>query len=215
MAIPQAPAELKHICNQWSEDLQGFNAAADRMAYIESALPKLLHNRALFIDILSHAAEGRSYPNIRRATLFRDEFLLYLDPSNRFSLRMYIYTPNRYTPVHDHNSWGVYANITGQLEVIRYRREDDGKRKGFAVLRETARIRMHPGDTECVLPLNGGIHQTGNAAGQTTVMVNVYGRPLRRLHINTFDIKTGRITPRYPPRIHKKRLAKQALNALK
>lgn len=210
----KAPDDLLQICSHWEEALYNLSTAEDRMAFMRNVLPDLLLNRNLIGEILAGAAKGRGYPDLRRATLFEDEYILYLDPRNMFSLRMYIHSPGHWTPVHDHNAWGVYGNAAGRLDVVRYEREDNEERPGFAHLKEKSRRQLRPGDTECVLPLNGGIHQTGNTSDRMGVMVNVYGRPLRRLHINRFDLATGRVSPMHPPRIRKKMLARQALESL-
>jgi hypothetical protein len=60
-------------------------------------------------------------------------------------------------------------------------------------------------------PLNDGIHQTGNPGEGITIMISVYGSPIRRLFINRFDDKANRVERLYPPRIKKKMLAAQAL----
>ena len=45
-------------------------------------------------------------------------------------------------------------------------------------------------------------------------MISVYGRTLRRLFLRQFDPDTGRVQAIYPPRVRKKRLAEQALQAI-
>jgi hypothetical protein len=60
-------------------------------------------------------------------------------------------------------------------------------------------------------PLNEGIHQTGNPGPDITLMISIYGSPLRRLFINRFDFEHSRVYKLYPPRIKKKLLAAQAL----
>ena len=98
--------------------------------------------------------------------------------------------------------------------MIRYRRQDDETRQGYARLRETDRIMLRPGDTSVVLPLNDGIHQTGNPAAATGVMLSIYGTPIRRLYVNQYDHLRHRVTKLYPPRLGKKMLAAQALESM-
>jgi predicted metal-dependent enzyme (double-stranded beta helix superfamily) len=127
---------------------------------------------------------------------------------------LYIYEPGEYTPIHDHNSWGVYGCVHNRIEVIRYRREDDETQPDYARLKETERPILHPGQTASVLPLNDGIHQAGNPAGNTSVMLCVYGTPIRRLFVNQYDIRQNSVCKRYPPRLRKKILAKRALESM-
>ena len=124
---------------------------------------------------------------------------------------MFLYGPADYTPIHDHNSWGVSGSAMGELGVIRYTREDDGTLETYARLRQAAAVRLKPGEIELTRPLNEGIHQTGNPGPGTTIMISVYGSPIRRLYINRFEYECNKVYRLYPPRIKKKMLAAQAL----
>ncbi|MCP4220659.1 MAG: hypothetical protein GY765_38885 [bacterium] len=100
------------------------------------------------------------------------------------------------------------------MEVVRYHRQDDETKQGYARLRETERIILKPGDTSVVRPLNDGIHRAGNPATGTSVMLSVYGSPIRRLYVNQYDTLQNKVSRRYPPRLRKKRLATQALETM-
>ena len=212
--LPESFHELQAVFDCWSESLQNFADNAERIAYIGKELPQLLSNRPVFAKILSGIVKGRSYPDVRQTTLFGNEFILYINNQRLFSVRLYIYEPGQYTPVHDHNSWGVYGCVSKKIEVIRYRREDDETRPGYAHLAEIDRPILLPGETTSVLPLNDGIHRAGNPTDQTALMLSVYGTPIRRLFINQYDPLQNRVEKRYPPRLRKKMLAAQALEAI-
>ncbi len=186
----------------------------ERIAFIRAEMPALLMNRGLLKKIMTDIVKGKRYPDIRQATMFSNEFILYINNQRLYSVRLYIYEPGQYTPVHDHNSWGVYGCVSKKVEVIRYRRQDDGTKQGYARLRETDRIMLRPGDTSVVRPLNDGIHQAGNPATDTCVMLSVYGTPIRRLYVNQYDPMRNRVCRLYPPRLRKKRLATQALETM-
>jgi hypothetical protein len=95
--------------------------------------------------------------------------------------------------------------------VIRYVREDDGSVDGYAQLLQAVPLYLMPGEIELTRPLNEGIHQTGNPVDGVTIMVSIYGSPIRRPYINCFDYKANKVERLYPPRIKKKMLAAQAL----
>jgi predicted metal-dependent enzyme (double-stranded beta helix superfamily) len=187
----------------------------ETMVFFQKELPELLFNKQLFVQILDKITRGGTHPDLCQAMMFENEYLLYLNSSRRFSLRMFIFEPGEYTPIHDHNSWGVTGNVSGNLEVVKYVREDDGRLEKFARLRESDRYRLAPGDTELTLPLDAGIHQTGNPTAETIIMISVYGPPMRRLFINCFDMTNNRVQKIYPQRLKKKKLASQALQTLK
>ena len=186
----------------------------ERIAFTRAEMPGLLLNRRLLKEILTDIVKGKRYPDIRQATMFSNEFILYINNRRLYSVRLYIYEPGQYTPVHDHNSWGVYGCVSRKVEVIRYRRHDDETRHGYAELRETDRIMLRPGETSMVRPLNDGIHQAGNPGTDTCVMLSVYGAPIRRLYVNQYDPIRNRVSRLYPPRLRKKRLATQALETM-
>jgi predicted metal-dependent enzyme (double-stranded beta helix superfamily) len=211
---PKMPAELVSICNRWRQAMEKLKAEKERIEYIQDELPELLHKRDIFVELLGNIAKGQPYPDTRRAQLFEDEILLYLNTKPLFSIRMFIYEPGAHTPIHDHNSWGVIGSALGKIGVIKYRREDDGSEQGYARLHKSEDLILEGSQTDIALPLNQGIHQTGNPDSDTSIMVSVYGRPIRQVYIHRFDLENNRIIRMYPPRIKKRLLATQALDIM-
>lgn len=210
----KASPELQSICSTWTNDLERLTRREDKIAYFRKMLPALLLNRPLISKILRQISRDAAYPYRSRGTLFDNELLLYLDKRRRFSLRMYLHGTGEYTPIHDHSSWGVLGNASGKMEVVKYRREDDGLKEDFARLRETDRITFHPGQTDTTLPLNDGIHQVGNPNDKTLIVINVYGTPIRRLYINQFDAQNNRVIKLFPSRLKKKMVATETLKTM-
>jgi predicted metal-dependent enzyme (double-stranded beta helix superfamily) len=211
---PKPPEELLEICQRWSDSIENISGDAARMDFFQNELPGFLRNQSLFQELLKNILDGSPYPDLRQAQMIDDEILLYLNPKRLFSLRMFLYGPGDYTPIHDHNSWGVSGAVVGELGVIRYARQDDGTVEGYARLRQTARVQLQPGEIELTRPLNDGIHQTGNPGQGTTIMISIYGSPVRRLYIHRFDHEHNKVDRLYPPRKKKKMLAAQALKHL-
>ena len=207
------PEPFRSICDRWAKHLQQINDRNSRMHYIKQELPGLLEKKTIFYEILEKLCAGNPYPDIRYAGVFDNELMLYIDKSRRFSIRMYIYNPSEYTWIHDHNSWGVIGTPFGSLEVIEYDRLDNGEKESQAKLIIAKRTILNPGEVEITLPLNDGIHQTGNPTSKTIIMICVYGTPLRRLYIQRYDDKAQTVCKVYPPRIHRKRIAKMALDS--
>ena len=212
--LPESLNELQTLFDRWAESIHSLKDMEKRISYIAKEMPGLLLNQRLFKKILTNIVKGQRYPDARQATMFANEFVLFINNKRLFSVRLYIYEPGQYTPVHDHNSWGVYGCVHNKIEVIRYRREDDETKPGYARLEEIERPVLHPGQTASVLPLNDGIHKAGNPDGQTSVMLSVYGTPIRRLYVNQYDHLQHRVSKLYPPRLRKKMLATQALDSM-
>ena len=209
------PEKLSEFCRHWSEAVSRKADAEDRLAFFRAELPGLLAQRDLFCGILEGIVRGGSYPDIRQATFFDNEVLLFRDRGQRFSVWMYLYGPGEYTPVHDHNSWGVSGSVLGELEVVRYRREDDGSDPGSARLVLSGRELLQPGQTEVTRAFDEGIHKTGTPSAASLIMISVYGRSLRRRFLQQFDPDTVRVQAIYPPRVRKQKLAEQALKAIR
>jgi predicted metal-dependent enzyme (double-stranded beta helix superfamily) len=214
LKLPESLQELQSVFDRWSESMQHINAGKDRISFIYKEMPGLLLNRPLFKNILTNIFRGNRYPDTRQATMFANEFILYIHNRRLFSVRLFIYEPGQYPPIHDHNSWGVYGAVFNRIEVIRYRREDDETKRGYARLQESERINLQSGETALVLPLNDGIHQAGNPGETASVMLSVYGTPIRRLYINQYDHLRNSVERLYPPRLRKKRLAARALETM-
>ena len=212
---PEPPEELLKICKRWSDSIANISGDIARIEFFKNELPGFLRKQSVFEKLLNNMMGGKPYPDLRQAQMIDDEILLYLNPKRFFSLRMFLYGPADYTPIHDHSSWGVSGSALGQLGVIRYTREDDGSIETYARLKLAATVRLQPGEVEVTRPLNAGIHQTGNPGPGITIMISIYGSPIRRLYINRFDYEHNKVCKLYPPRIKKKMLAAQALKQLK
>lgn len=209
------PDSLSCRCRRWSEGLRPLKDMGSCIGYMERELPVLLEDGELFREILRAIVERDSYPDINTDTMFVNEIVLFRDPVRGFSLRMCLWGPGECDPVHDHNSWGVIGTVSGCLTVIGYQRLDDGMDERCAVIEEAGRELLPVGCTYSVLPLNQGIHCTGNADASVIVQVGVYGKNLTgRNYIHAFDPATGEISRLYSPQAKKRMLARQALFSL-
>jgi predicted metal-dependent enzyme (double-stranded beta helix superfamily) len=206
--------ELQRICRDWSAAVEGLRGTELRMEFFTKELPALALNRRLFETVLDAWLTESAHAGLRQETLFENEFVLYRDSGRRFSLRLYIFGPGEHTVVHDHLSWGVFSSAFHALEVLGYRREDDGSNPDLARLALSKRTVLRPGDIETTLPMDRGIHRTGNPGAGVTLMVSIYGTPLRRLYIQRFHLEDGRVERLYLPQVRKKRLVEQALAAI-
>lgn len=205
---------LDHF-NRWSEELKTCTDNGARKQYFQQRLPGFLEDRSLFVPVLESIVGGMLYPDVKYATMFPSEVVLYRDPARMFSVRFYLWGPGEYDPIHDHNSWGVIGTALGRLDVITYRRVDDGSNERRAVVEESSRQVIPIGRTYTVVPLDRGIHRTGNPGEPAIIQVGVYGENLTgRSFVNTFDPATGEITRLYLPHVKKRMLAGQALEVL-
>lgn len=208
------PDKLIVFCKNLAGSLSEKTQPEDCIGVVNRLLPELVSDQRLFREILEGMVRGDAYLDLSYATMFDSEVILYRDPARLFSIRMFLWAPKEYDPIHDHNSWGVVSPVHGQLEVVNYLREDDGSKEDYAKLVETGRRIIQAGETTFVCGPES-IHKTGNPTQNTNVQISLYGRPqTKRNHINGYVEGTGRIYPIYAPKIRKQRLAGQALAAL-
>jgi hypothetical protein len=212
--LPQHLKPFLQICKGWVETLSDLPDDIVKIDFMSSELPKLLKDPSFFRALLNNMVQGNPYPDILSCGIFEHEFPLFVDPGGRFSLRLTLFGPGMFTPVHDHNSWGVIGSPTQGLEVFKYIRKDDQSKDGIAELAESDHRVLNAGETDFTLSLDDGIHKTGNGTSNTILMLSVYGRPIRRLFVNGFDLKKNTVYPMHPPKIKRKMLAKQALDNL-
>ncbi len=206
-------AQFERYCRKWSADVAKIKDDEKRMVYFQEHLPQLLLDRDAVHAILDHMKNGKRWPDLRHVGLFSHEVMLYLDPSRRFSIRLYFHPPNTHTDVHDHTGWGVSGTPFGRLSVIGYNCEGDIETGQVRIQREYQKIMM-PGEVDLTHPWMGGIHQTGSVDDTLNVMISAYGRPGRRLYVHRIDPETGAAERIYPPRLLRRILAKEALKAL-
>ncbi|HDP24724.1 MAG TPA: hypothetical protein ENN34_04700 [Deltaproteobacteria bacterium] len=206
------PPKLFGWCRRWSSEIGKLDGNQSRISYMQSELPELLTETGIFVEILSSIAEVKSNPLVRTPTMFDSEMVLYRDPHGQFSVRMYLWEPGAFDPIHDHNSWGVIGTASGGLTVTTYRRRNPDCSQTRATLDQTSSEIVSLGDTYTVFPLEDGIHRTGNPGLYTIIQVGVYGENLTgRNYINIFHESDGRIERLFSLQEKKRMLAREAL----
>lgn len=205
--------QFDSYCRKWSADVSGITDDHQRMAYFQEHLPQLLLDRGTVRSVLNHMSCGRKWPDLRYGGLFSHEVLLYLDPSRRFSIRLYFHPPRTHTDIHDHTGWGVSGTPFGRLSVISYTCTGDIESGRVGIHRDEQRL-LQPGEVDLTHPWMDGIHQTGSVDGAINVMISAYGRPGRRLYVHRIDADTGVAERIYPPRLLRRILAREALKSI-
>lgn len=115
------------------------------------------------------------------------QYLLYCDPLERFSVVSFVWGPGQKTPIHDHTIWGLVGQLRGAERETTFDRAGDGSltRTGEGVLR--------PGEVSAVSPTIGDIHVVANdMADQPSVSIHVYGANIGAVARHTFAPETGK-----------------------
>lgn len=117
---------------------------------------------------------------------YYQQYLLYADPLDRLSIVSFVWGPGQKTPVHDHTTWGIVGLLRGREREIAYSRQADGS------YRATAEGVLLPGQTSCVSPAIGDVHQVFNdLSDQTSISIHVYGANIGRVQRHVFDPASG------------------------
>ncbi|NIF01632.1 cysteine dioxygenase [Pantoea sp. Acro-805] len=98
------------------------------------------------------------------------QYLLYVDAQQRFSVVSFVWGPGQQTPIHDHRVWGLIGMLRGAEISQPWQPSPQGLQP------EGAPIRLNPGDVEAVSPTVGDIHRVSNAYDdRVSISIHVYG----------------------------------------
>ena len=115
------------------------------------------------------------------------QFLLYCDPSERFSVVSFVWGPGQSTPVHDHTVWGLIGMLRGSEDSTNYELAPNG-----TGLVKTDVMQLKPGDVTAVSPTVGDIHAVANAhADRPSISVHIYGANIGAVRRHIYEEKTG------------------------
>jgi predicted metal-dependent enzyme (double-stranded beta helix superfamily) len=117
---------------------------------------------------------------------YYQQYLLYADPLDRFSVVSFVLGPGQKTPLHDHLTWGLVGSLRGRERETTYARQADGS------YRPTGSGVLLPGLTTAVSPAIGDVHEVANDLDdRASVSIHVYGRNIGRVSRHTYDAATG------------------------
>lgn len=110
------------------------------------------------------------------------QFLLYTDVRQQFSVVSFVWGPGQQTPVHDHTVWGLIGVLRGAELATSFARGNDG------ALRQTGdEVRLERGVVEPVSPAIGDIHRVRNAFDdRVSISIHVYGANIGAVHRSTY-----------------------------
>lgn len=111
---------------------------------------------------------------------FYQQYLLYLDPQERFSVVSFVWGPGQQTPVHDHTVWGLIGMLRGgEIE--------QSFEVGQGILIPGIKSELEPGDVGRVSPSIGDVHQVSNAySDKVSISIHVYGADIGKVSRHVF-----------------------------
>lgn len=150
--------------------LRHFVTRMTRLVEQENAESRLLEaGQPLLADLITHddwLPEAFARPHPERY----QQYLLYCDPYERFSLASFIWGPGQTTPVHDHTVWGMVGVMRGAELCEEYAANATGK------VSKTGEHHVQPGGIDLVSPSIGDIHTVSNPfKDRVSVSIHCYG----------------------------------------
>ena len=147
----------------------------------------LLHDGARLLgELVSHddwLPESCAQPHAQ----YYQQYLLYCDLLERFSVVSFVWGPGQKTPVHDHTVWGLIGMMRGAERCRRFERRGPGLAMGAAESQ-----RLLPGDVDRVSPAVGDIHEVSNAYDdRASISIHVYGANIGAVARHVYDPETG------------------------
>lgn len=117
---------------------------------------------------------------------YYQQYLLYADPLDRFSIVSFVWGPGQKTPVHNHTVWGMVGQLRGEEKGTPYYRQAEG---GFQAGESCI---CSPGDVDTVSPNTHDIHVVeNNLSDQTSISIHVYGGNIGKIERSVFDPISG------------------------
>ena len=130
----------------------------------------LAEGRTLLADLVGQdnwLPEAFAQPDLQRY----QQYLLFSDALERFSIVSFVWGPGQVTPIHNHTVWGLIGVLRGQEISQAYRRDSQGR-----WMPHGAPHQLLPGQVDAVSPSIGDVHRVSNALpDQTSISIHVYG----------------------------------------
>jgi predicted metal-dependent enzyme (double-stranded beta helix superfamily)/rhodanese-related sulfurtransferase len=164
-------SRLQHFVTQLDALLK---STSDEAAILASGKP-------LLAELVAHddwLPAEYAQPNPERY----QQFLLYADPDDRFSVVSFVWGPGQATPIHDHTVWGMIGMLRGAELCQHFAKTPQGQWQPSG-----EQSRLEAGDVEAVSPTIGDVHRVWNAhANQTSISIHVYGANIGKVSRHVF-----------------------------
>jgi predicted metal-dependent enzyme (double-stranded beta helix superfamily) len=147
----------------------------------------LAKGRELLLDLIRYddwLPEAFAKPDSR----YYQQYLLYCDPLERFSVVSFVWGPGQSTPVHDHTVWGLVGVLRGAEVCESFERRSDGALSSRGICTLAA------GEVDAVSPSIGDIHRVKNAFDdRVSVSIHAYGADIGAVRRHVFVPDTGEV----------------------
>lgn len=168
--LEQTP-RLKHFVTQFDDLLRRTQEEASILQRGKVLLEQLVQQDDWLADEFAQANPERY-----------QQFLLYADPDDRFSVVSFVWGPGQATPIHDHTVWGLIGVLRGAELCQTFAANAQGQWMASA-----EQTRLEQGKVEAVSPTIGDVHRVFNALpDQVSISIHVYGANIGKVRRHVF-----------------------------
>ena len=119
---------------------------------------------------------------------YYQQYLLYGDPRDRFSVVSFVWGPGQRTPIHNHTIWGAIGMLRGS----EFSQGFDLGERGQPPRASGPVERLEPGMVAFVSPSIGDVHRVWNAYDdRASISIHVYGGNIGRTRRQVFAEDNG------------------------
>jgi predicted metal-dependent enzyme (double-stranded beta helix superfamily) len=112
------------------------------------------------------------------------QYVLYVDPEERFSVVSFVWGPGQTTPIHNHTTWGLIGMLCGSEVEQHFAKQADG-----TLVEDGTLHKLEPGEVDMVSPQMGDLHRVSNAfSDRTSISIHVYGGDIGKMERSTFEL---------------------------
>jgi predicted metal-dependent enzyme (double-stranded beta helix superfamily) len=142
--------------------------------------------KALFSELITHDDWLPKYFAKPHPDRYQ-QYLLYCDPMERFSVASFVWGPGQKTPIHDHTVWGMVGVMRGS-ELCEEFHLDPAT--GQLLAGDTHQLTL--GGIDLVSPRIGDIHKVSNAlSDSSSVSIHIYGANIGAVNRHIYEFPCG------------------------
>jgi predicted metal-dependent enzyme (double-stranded beta helix superfamily) len=118
---------------------------------------------------------------------YYQQYCLYADPQDRFSVVSFVWGPGQATPIHDHTVWGAIGMLRGAERCQAFEPSQTGEPRAIG-----QEERLEPGQVGFVAPSIGDVHRVANAYDdRVSISIHAYGGNIGKINRHVFPEAGG------------------------
>ncbi len=169
---------------RFNQFVRDFTQLVDKFPGDETQI--LGKGRELLADLVRRD-DWLSDPYAQPHPQYYQQYLLHVDPADRFSVVSFVWGPGQTTPIHNHTVWALIGMLRGGERAESFEVGLPGQ-----PMRSLGNEHLSPGTVESISPRTGDIHRVSNMhEDRVSISVHVYGGNIGRISRHVFDPETS------------------------